>query len=218
MKNFYTDEQMSIQERFHSRELAKRVEETIVTDFLEEPHKDFIKSMDFFFLSTVAADGCPTVSYKGGSRGFVSIIDSSTIAFPNYDGNGMFLSMGNIQATNKIGILFIDFETPNRLRLQCTATVSADDPLVEKYPGANLIVRVHVNKVFINCARYIHNYIRVKNSPYIPDEKGETPFPSWKRIDLVQDVLTAEDRSRVSDEGGEITIQEYEKKLEKGES
>ena len=187
-------------------------------DELDEMHQGFIESRDYFFLSTVDSSGCPTVSHKGGPPGIVTVLDPSTIAFPNYDGNGMFLSMGNIADTAKIGLLFMDFETPNRIRVQATAKVSSDDELLSRYPGANLIVRAHVDKVFINCARYIHKHTRVETSPYVPASDGAQPFPAWKRIDFLQDSLRPEDQGRAELEGGVITEDEYGAKLQAGES
>jgi len=126
--------------------------------------------------------------------------------------------MGNIAETGKIGMLFIDFETPQRVRVQATAISSKDDPLLAKYPGAQLLVRAKVDKVFLNCARLIHKYKRVSTSPYVPDRKGQTPFPAWKRIDHVQDSLPAKDQGRAMGAGGVITDEEYRDKLAAGES
>ena len=217
--SFYTESQKKLQATFDSEKLAERVEEAIVSDeIVPELHQDFIESRDFFFLATVNAKGEPTVSHKGGPVGVVTVVDANTLAFPSYDGNGMFLSMGNIAETSKIGLLFIDFETPNRVRVQADATISKDDPLMEKYPGAHLIVKAKVDKVFLNCARLIHKHKRVSESPYVPDENGETPFPSWKRVDLVQDALPHKDIGKTEDEGGALTQEEYGEKLAKGES
>ncbi len=216
---FYTDSQKALQASFDSERLAERVEQAIVSDeIVPELHRDFIESRDFFFLATVNSKGEPTVSHKGGPVGVVTIVDANTMAFPSYDGNGMFLSMGNIAETSKIGILFIDFETPNRVRVQASATISTDDGLMEKYPGAQLIVRAKVEKVFLNCARLIHKHKRVSESPYVPDENGETPFPSWKRIDLIQDALPQKDIGKTDNAGGVITQEEYGAKLAGGES
>lgn len=217
--SFYTESQKQVQSTFDSRRLAERLEEAIVTDeIVPELHQPFIESRDFFFLATVNAQGEPTVSHKGGPVGVVTVVDAKTLAFPSYDGNGMFLSMGNIAETGKIGMLFIDFETPNRMRVQATATISTDDPLLAKYPGAQLVVRAKVDKVFLNCARLIHKHQRVSTSPYVPDKKGDTPFPAWKRIDLVQDALPSKDMGRARDAGGVITQEEYGAKLAAGES
>jgi len=216
---FYTETQRSMQARFESEQLADRLAETIMVDEIDmEMHAPFIASRDFFFLSTVNERGEPTVSYKGGPVGVVSIIDPSTIIFPNYDGNGMFLSMGNIDDTAKIGMLFIDFETPNRIRIQATASVSSDDPELARYPGATMIVRAKVDKVYLNCARLIHKHTRVESSPYVPDADGNTPYPDWKRIDFVQDALRPDDQGRATDEGGVITIQDYGAALHEGRS
>ncbi|MEM7326466.1 MAG: pyridoxamine 5'-phosphate oxidase family protein [Actinomycetota bacterium] len=215
---FYTEAQKELQARFESRNLADRVEEAIVADEIGEMHQGFIETRDFFFLSTVNDNGEPTVSYKGGDFGLVTVVDPHTIAFPIYDGNGMFLSAGNIAATTKIGLLFIDFETPNRMRVQATARLIDDDPLLEAYPGALLLVRATVDKVFLNCARYIHKHQRVQTSPYVPDASGAQPYPSWKRIDLVQDALRPDDQGRAEAEGGVITMDEYGAKLAAGES
>lgn len=215
---FYTDSQRQMQEQFDSRPLADSVEAAIVDDELNDLHKGFISTRDYFFLSTVNADGEPTVSHKGGDVGTVTVVDDHTLAFPAYDGNGMFLSLGNIAATAKIGMLFIDFETPNRVRVQATASFSDSDDLMAKYPGSIGVVRAHVDKVFLNCARYIHKHTRVEQSPYVPDENGEQPYPAWKRIDGLQDSLQPKDQGRAADNGGVITEEEYGAKVMAGES
>ena len=176
--SFYTESQRRLQETFDSRRLAERVEQAIVTnEIVPDLHQPFIESRDFFFLASVNAQGEPTVSYKGGPVGVVTVVDAKTLAFPCYDGNGMFLSMGNISDTGKIGLLFVDFETPNRMRVQATATVSSDDPLMAKYPGAQLLVRATVEKVFLNCARLVHKHKRVSASPYVQTRKGPLRSP-----------------------------------------
>jgi len=215
---FYTDPQRELQETFDSRPLADTLEVAIVADELDDTHRSFISSRDFFFLSTVNGVGEPTVSYKGGGIGTVKVLDERTLAFPAYDGNGMFLSMGNIVDTSKIGMLFIDFETPNRLRIQATATFSDSDELMVEFPGSIGVVRAHLDKVFANCARYIHPHERVASSTYVPDEDGDQPFPAWKRIDGLQDVLPPDDRGRAEEVGGTITEEEYGARLMAGES
>ena len=215
---FYTAEQRALQQQFESVKLADTVVAAIVRDEIEEPHVPFIESRDFFFLSTVSVEGEPTVSYKGGPVGLVRVLDSKTIIFPSYDGNGMFKSLGNIKAASKIGMLFIDMETPNRIRVQGEAHLLKDAPELAHYPGANMMVRVDVTSCFLNCARYIHKHTRVSQSPYVPDSKGDQPHPSWKRIDAVQDALPQSARDRTDAEGGTITFDDYVDKLMAGES
>lgn len=215
---FYTEPQRQLQEQFESRPLADAVEAAIVDTELNEIHTAFISSRDYFFLSTVNSAGEPTVSHKGGDVGLVRVIDNQTLAFPAYDGNGMFLSMGNIADTAKIGMLFIDFETPNRIRVQATASFSDSDELVADYPGSIGIVRASIDRVFLNCARYIHRHTRVETSPYVPDENGEQPYPAWKRIDGLQDHLHPSDMGKAEAAGGVITEEEYGAALMAGES
>ena len=216
--DFYGSEQRRLQDDFDTRRLADAHQLGIVDSTIDEERAAFIESRDFFFLSTVGADGFPTVSYKGGPVGVVHVLDDRTVAFPSYDGNGMFLSMGNVAATARIGMLFIDFETPQRLRLHATATVSADDPLLGRYPGAELLVRAHVENVFVNCARYIHRHERVRASEYVPDGDGAQPYPAWKRIDLIQPFLPGSDDGKTEAAGGEITMDEYAARLADGTS
>ena len=215
---FYSESQRQLQDRFESRQLADTLEERIVNDHIDELTRPFVETRDFFFLSTVNSNGEPTVSYKGGDVGFIRVVDPQTLAFPMYDGNGMFLSAGNIADTAKIGMLFIDFETPHRIRVQATASVDPDDPLMGEYPGALLVVRAKIDQAFFNCARYIHTHTRVATSPYVPDEDGEQPFPAWKRLDAVQGSLPPEARERTEAEGGPITEDEYAVRLLTGES
>ncbi len=218
---FYTDAQRRVQAEHGSQPLADTMEFAIVTDTIPDDHAQFIASRDFFFLSSVNSNGEPTVSHKGGGVGVVRILDPKTIAFPAYDGNGMFLSMGNIADTAKIGLLFIDFETPHRVRVQATARyttdLNADPELAGRWPGAIGIVHATVDSVFVNCARYIHPHTRVEPSKYVPDENGQQPHASWKRIDLLQDSLSEEDQARTADEGT-ITMEDYADRLAAGES
>jgi predicted pyridoxine 5'-phosphate oxidase superfamily flavin-nucleotide-binding protein len=218
MSTLYTADQRAFQEQFHTAKLADLLEQAIVHSEVQEAERAFIESRDMFFLATVDGDGQPTCSYKGGDPGFVKVVEPSTIAFPSYDGNGMFLSLGNIRTTARVGLLFIDFETPHRLRVQGTATVEAQDPLLAAYPGADLVVRVAVSRIFVNCSRYVHQYARVKASRYVPRAHCETPFAEWKRIDLVQETLPPRDAGKTAKAGGTITTEEYETKRAAGEA
>ena len=218
MDTFYHNEQRALQARFQTRRMADLLEQVIVHTEVQEAERAFIESRDMFFLATVDASGQPTCSYKGGDPGFVKVVEPGTIAFPSYDGNGMFLSLGNIRATAGVGLLFIDFETPHRLRVQGTASVAEQDPLLAEYPGADLVVRVAVSRVFVNCSRYVHKYQRIRASRYVPRAQCDTPFAEWKRIDVVQEVLPARDAGRAAKAGGTITVEEYEAKLAAGEA
>src|SRR3954453_4144807 len=148
MSSFYGEHKRVLQDQFDSRGIADVLEAVIVQPEINDETATFIESRSFFFLSTVNADGHPTVSYKGGTAGFVRVIDPCTIVFPSYDGNGMFLSMGNIAGDGRIGLLFIDFDRPPRLRVHARATVTRDDPMMADYPGADMIVRATITETF----------------------------------------------------------------------
>lgn len=215
---FYTGAQRAMQARQGHTKLADTVQNAIVWDVVEGPNADFIESRDFFFLATVDSTGRPTVSYKGGPPGVVHVVDPKTLVFPIYDGNGMYLSAANAGETGQVGMLFIDMETPNRVRVQGRATVSHDDPEQARYPGAKMLVRVAVDHCFLNCARYIHRHTRVAASPYVPDGQGHQPHPSWKRIDFVQEALPEADQRRTVEAGGTIDMDGYVERLQEGRS
>ncbi|NOQ65378.1 MAG: pyridoxamine 5'-phosphate oxidase family protein [Methyloprofundus sp.] len=217
MTELFGDEHRTLQDAFATRKLADRMEEVIVQQEIGEPEQAFIESRPMFFLSSVDQNGQPTVSYKGGAPGFVKVVDHKTIAFPSYDGNGMFYSMGNIQETAKVGILFIDFETPHRIRFHGEASVSKDDPLMAEFNEAELIVRVNLTKMWVNCPRYIHKYELKELSHYVPGQKEKTPLAEWKRIDLMQDVLAPKDQGRPEKEGGIISIEKWVENVQKGD-
>lgn len=218
MGNIYGEQHRALQQTFDTRKMADRVSELIVVPEIADDHKGFIESRDFFFLTTIDHRGYPTCSYKGGNPGFVKVVDSKTLAFPSFDGNGMYLSMGNITANNKIGMLLIDFETPHRVRVHGEASVGRDDPLLEEFHGAELVVRVAVTEIFVNCPRYIHRFQRVASSHYVPQAECATPLPQWKRIDALQDALPERDKAVAEKLGGIITPEEYGALVMKGEA
>jgi predicted pyridoxine 5'-phosphate oxidase superfamily flavin-nucleotide-binding protein len=192
---FYNAGNRSLQDRFDTRRLADRIEDRKVTDTIDAGDRAFIESMDMLFIATADEHGRPTCSYKGGEPGFVRVLDEHTVAFPIYDGNGMFLSAGNVLVNPEVGLLFISFERGRRLRLNGTATAAADDELVPAWPGAQLVVRVRAREVFPNCPRYIHRYELVERSRYVPVAGIEPPVPDWKTRDWARDVLPSSDQA-----------------------
>ena len=192
----YSTGARELQDRFDTRRLADRLAEVKVHDRFTAEDAEFIARLDMFFLATVGPSGQPTCSYKGGDPGFVQVVDERTLAFPSYDGNGMFLSMGNVAATHAVGMLFIDFERQRRLRVEGMATIAFDDPLLSAYPEAQFIVRVHASAIYPNCPRYIHRYQLVERSQFVPHSNVPTPIPGWKTTDWARDVLPAGDPAR----------------------
>jgi uncharacterized protein len=194
--SLYHESSRTLQDRFDTRRLADRLERVTVRDHIEERDREFIEARDMFFIATTDADGHPTCSYKGGEPGFVRVLDGRTLAFPNYDGNGMYLTMGNVLANPHVGLLFLDFEGRRRLRLEGTASIDDDDPLVAEYPEAQFVVRVRAERVYPNCPRYIHRYRLVERSRFVPKSECETPVPKWKTEQWSADALPDQDPAR----------------------
>jgi uncharacterized protein len=184
------------QDRFDSRRIADRIDEVLVSDAIDADAKQFIESRDMFFLASCDDTGHPQCSYKGGAPGFVRVLDARTLAFPVYDGNGMFLSLGNIRGHAEVGMLFMDFEQPNRLRVNGRANVDLDDPLLGSMTGAIVVVRVHTTHVFPNCSRYIHKMHLSERSAFVPEPDVPPPVPDWKRTAWAKDFLPASDPAR----------------------
>ena len=186
----------SLQDRFDTRRIADRIDQRLVRDTIGDNERTFIEARDMFFLATADADGHPTCSYKGGDPGFVRVLDPHTLAFPSYDGNGMYLSAGNILIHPEVGMLFIDFEKGHRLRLEGRASIDPGDPLLADFPEAQLVVRVRPRALYPNCPRYIHRYARAERSRFVPRAGCVTPVPEWKRSDWAVDALPVDDPAR----------------------
>jgi uncharacterized protein len=196
----YHDGSRRLQDRFESRRLADRMVEKIVHEVFTDDDRAFIETRPMFFLATADAEGRPDCSYKGGRPGFVRVVDPGTLAFPSYDGNGMFKSLGNVLVNPRVGLLFIDFESPKRLRVNGRATVHEDDPLLAEFTSAQLVVRVRAEEIFPNCPRYIHTMTMVETSVYAPCEGHTPPVPDWKRGPMFRDALPPHDPARQGDE------------------
>jgi predicted pyridoxine 5'-phosphate oxidase superfamily flavin-nucleotide-binding protein len=196
MPGTYHEGHRLLQDQFDTRRLADRIDERLVDAAIGPEDKAFIENLDMFFLATSDERGHPNCSYKGGEPGFVRVLDEHTVAFPSYDGNGMYLSAGNVLVNPDVGMLFIDFEKGKRLRLNGVACVDEHDALMERYPEAQFIVRVRAREVFPNCPRYIHKYRLVERSRFVPKASCPTPVPDWKRSAWAQEVLPANDPAR----------------------
>jgi predicted pyridoxine 5'-phosphate oxidase superfamily flavin-nucleotide-binding protein len=189
MSSMYNWGSRHLQDQFDSQRIADRLEQRTVHETFTEEDRAFIARSPMFFLATADAEGRPDCSYKGGMPGFVRVLNATTLAFPDYDGNGMFKSLGNILVNPHVGMLFIDFEHPGRMRINGTATVHHDDPLLPEYPGAQLIIRIQAEQIFPNCPRYIHTMQIVKYSVYTPRLGYTPPEPEWKQMEEFRDAL-----------------------------
>jgi len=190
----YHEGMRELQDARDTRRIADRLEQVIVRRSFTAEDSAFVARASMVFVATADAEGRPECSYKGGLPGFVRVLDEHTLALPDYDGNGMYRSWGNLRVNPHVGLLFIDFENPKRLRVNATARVSADDPLLAEYPGAVFIVRLTARRIFPVCPRYIHKMQLVEHSVYVPRAGHTPPVPAWKTFETFRDALPARDR------------------------
>jgi len=185
----YHEGNRRLQDQFDSRRISDRLEKFTRVQFTPDD-RAFIESAPYFFLATADAEGRPDCSFKGGLPGFVAITGPSELAFPDYDGNGMFKSLGNMLVNAEVGMLFIAMHgKPQRLRVNGTATLSREDPLLAQTVGAQLIVRVTARAIFPNCPRYIPTMQLIDASIYAPRPGCDPPEPAWKDFDDFRDCV-----------------------------
>lgn len=193
MPKLFRPSHRALQQQYDTTRLADRIESTLFRERLTAEDRAFIERLDMFFLATADAEGRPSCSFKGGDPGFVRVTGEAELVFPCYDGNGMFLSMGNASENPQVGMLFIDFETPKRLRVNGRAKLLPASAVDEPFQEAQFVVQVAVEQIFPNCPRYLPKMQRVEPSRFIPREGIVTPVPPWKRMDWARDVLPAGD-------------------------
>lgn len=193
MSKLYRPSHRELQSRHDTTRLADRIEATLFRERFTAEDQAFIEGLDMFFLATADAEGRPSCSFKGGDPGFVRITGASELVFPCYDGNGMFLSMGNASENPHVGLLFIDFASPKRLRVNGTAQLAPAESVSPPFFEAQFVVRVLACEIFPNCPRYVPKLQRVEASRFVPHAGTVTPVPGWKRMDWAKDVLPAGD-------------------------
>lgn len=191
----YHEGMRKLQDLRETRALADRLEKVTMRAAFTEEDAAFIRRCRMFFIATADAGGQPDCSYKGGLPGFVRVLDDRTLAIPDYDGNGQYRSWGNVLANPQVGLLFIDFESPKRLRVNGAAVVSKDDPLLAEFDGAVFLIRVAVQRIFPNCPRYIHRMQLVEESAFAPRPEYTPPVPAWKTFEVFKDALPQRDRT-----------------------
>ncbi len=191
-----------LQDRFDTRRIADRLEKVDLHRSFTDAERQMIEAAPMFFMATVDPDGFPDVSYKGGIPGFVRVVGQSTLVFPNYDGNGMYKSLGNVLENPRVGLIFVRWtDAPKKLRVQGRASLHFDDPLIDEMPGAQLIIRVEAERIFDNCPRYLHRMILDEYSVYAPRAEHDPPMPDWKRNPAYRDALSERDLAALGTDG-----------------
>jgi len=190
----YHDGMRQLQDARETRPLADRLEQVTLHRTFTDEDRDFIQRCPMVFVATADQRGRPDCSYKGGLPGFVRVLDERTLAIPDYDGNGMYRTWGNVLVNAHVGLLFLDFESPKRIRVNGTARIDQADPLLSEFAGAVFLARVTADSIFPNCPRYIHKMQLLEYSAYAPRPKYTPPVPAWKTFDAFRDALPARDR------------------------
>lgn len=191
----FHDGNRTLQDRYGGRAVADKIVEMVEADEINDDFKAFIEAVPFFFLAT-SAEGNTDCSFKGGAPGFVRVTGPKTLVFPDYDGNRMYKSLGNILANPNVGMLFMKFGAEEgqgalflRVRINGEAVVHDEHPALSDYPGASRLVEVTVNHVYPNCPRYVPEMETVNPSRHIPEEGKDQPTPAWKEIPPIAELL-----------------------------
>ena len=193
--SMFNDGNRELQDKYGGRAVADRIVELVETSTFTEEFQEFVESVPFFFLATSAGDNTDC-SFKGGAPGFVRVTAPDQLIFPDYDGNRMYKSLGNIHENPNVGLLFMRFGAEEgqgalylRLRVSGKASVRDDHEALASYPGAKRIVQVDVTHIFPNCPRYVPQMEEVAASRHIPQVGQEQPTPEWKKIPPIAELL-----------------------------
>jgi predicted pyridoxine 5'-phosphate oxidase superfamily flavin-nucleotide-binding protein len=186
----YHEGSRALQDEFASRALADRLVERLWRDRFKDEDKALIEAASFFFVASADPQGRPDCSFKGGAPGFVRVVAPDLLVYPDYDGNGMFKTLGNIRVNPHVGLLFISMdEKPYRLRINGRASIAAGDPSIAEFPGAQLLIEVRPEHIFPNCPRYIPNLKTGEVSKYAPCRGVPPVEPAWKGFADFKDVV-----------------------------
>jgi uncharacterized protein len=194
--SMFHDGHRALQDRFDGRRVADALEKHLRPAAFKPEHVATIEEAAFFFLATAHADSVDC-SFKGGPPGFVRVTGPAELEWPDFDGNSMYRSLGNIQRSPNVGLLFIRFGSrPARLRVNGPAEILYDHPRLADYAGAKTMVRLHAREIFPNCPRYIPDLAAGTPSPYWPDADGPGAKPGWKDFDFLRPTLPRHDPHR----------------------
>jgi predicted pyridoxine 5'-phosphate oxidase superfamily flavin-nucleotide-binding protein len=197
--DFYHIGMRQLQDRYEGRSVADRLAGNRMRTTFNDEDRRCIESSAFFFLATATPESVDC-SFKGGSPGFVRVVGENIVAWPDYDGNRMYRSLGNIVRNPRVGLLFVRldgklFNNAGRLRINGQAEIDESAEAIAGLPGAKRLIRVTAEHIFTNCPRYIPKLSLEEPSVYVPREGYRPPDPPWKSMPFVKDVFEGERRS-----------------------
>lgn len=189
-----------LQDRYNARKVADLVVgATTVSNFDDDKfgYREFIEESSYFFLATSSGENTDC-SYKGGPKGFIKITGPNTLVYPDYDGNRMYKSLGNIIENPNVGMLFVRFESEEgkrylRVRINGVATLHDEHPMLGEFPGAKRLIEINTKHIYLNCGRYIPEMTLVEESAHLPKEGKEQPVPAWKMKPGIREALEGSD-------------------------
>lgn len=160
----FTPAVKSVQTAKGSRTSYAKMEErggwpTMVTPELEA----FLSGLDMFYLGTANGDGQPYIQYRGGSPGFLKVVDEGTLGFTDFGGNRQYITLGNLTENPKAFIFLIDYVHSRRIKLWGTARVVEDDAALlgrladDEYPAnVERAILFSIEAWDVNCPQHIH--------------------------------------------------------------
>jgi predicted pyridoxine 5'-phosphate oxidase superfamily flavin-nucleotide-binding protein len=193
---FYHDGMRAMQDRYEGRAIPDRLADNRMRTKFNDEDRECIETSAFFFLATATLESVDC-SFKGGEPGFVRVVGENVIAWPDYDGNRMYRSLGNIAVNPRVGLLFVRldgklFNKAGRLRISGHAEIDDSAAAIAGLPGAKRVVRVTAEHIFTNCPRYIPKMVTETPSVYVPRKGYTPPDPAWKSMPFVKDVFDEE--------------------------
>jgi len=181
--------QRALQDKYDGRKVADKIAEVRRHDEFTEEDRDIIETAVVFFLATSFEDSVDC-SMKGGEPGFIRVIGPSTLAFPDYDGNQMYRSLGNIRNNPNVGLLFVRFDgVSTRLRVNGVAEIDDSKEAITGLPGAKRLILVTARDIFPNCPRYVPAMDGARPSIYAPKAGYTPPEPEWKGRDYIKELI-----------------------------
>lgn len=187
--------QRRLQDQYGGRAVADRIVDMAASATISDDFRAFIEAAPFFFLATATGDATDC-SFKGGAPGFVRVTAPDRLIFPDYDGNRMYRSLGNIAENPNVGLLFIRFGAEEgegalflRVRINGTAVIHDVHPDLASWPGALRLIEVTVRHVYPNCPRYIPEMQQVAPSRHLPVPGVGQPVPVWKTFPPIAELL-----------------------------
>lgn len=195
---FFHDGMREWQDRFDGRRTAEAIERHRKHYAFWDDEIEIISQAQFFFIAS-AHDGYVDCNIKSGDPGFIRVVAPNVLEYPEYDGNSMYRTVGNITKNPNVGLLFVVFDGKSRrIRVNGKAEIITDPEVLKRHFGAKMVVRIEC-EIYPNCPRYIPDLAGERQSPHVPrPDAGTPPPPEWKTRDYIRNDLPDGDPHKAS--------------------